>query len=117
MRKQLTKIALTVAFGLALAFTLSCSDDKDDPPYLACEEVEGLLQEGFMGGDPGAYMSDLTNGCQVEHMPELKQCSNAECGEKIMMECTSKDENVKKLCGNNALLECQAHYLACSNSN
>jgi len=30
MRKQLTKIALTATFGLALAFTLSCGEDNDD---------------------------------------------------------------------------------------
>jgi len=32
MRKQLAKIALLASLVLAMAFTLSCSDDGDDPP-------------------------------------------------------------------------------------
>jgi hypothetical protein len=37
MRNKFSKFALVATFGLALAFTISCSDDKsDDAPVAAC---------------------------------------------------------------------------------
>jgi len=39
MRKSFSKIALTATFGLALIFTLSCSDDKDEGGTGACKHT------------------------------------------------------------------------------
>jgi hypothetical protein len=46
MRNKLIKIALTASFGLAMSFTLSCSDDeKSSGGYLGtCQEMYALIK-------------------------------------------------------------------------
>jgi len=40
MRSNLSKITLAASFGLAMAFTTSCSDDKDSTNWASCSEFK-----------------------------------------------------------------------------
>ena len=105
---------LTAGIVLATTFTLSCSDDKDsddkdDFEYLSCEELENLLKDGFMEGDPDTYMDNLKSSCETKHMSELRNCKDKQCGINIVMKCMSDDKDVKQLCGND-LETCGNHY-------
>jgi hypothetical protein len=108
---KLKLITLAASIMLAITFTISCSDDKDDPPaYLTCDELRKLMQEGFMEGNPGVYMDNLGNKCQLEHISEIQKCSNRSCGEDIVLACMQNDKDVKKLCGGASMKECGPHY-------
>jgi hypothetical protein len=103
-------ITLAASVMLALAFTTSCSDDKDEPSYLSCEEANSILKG----------MEDPEEKCKAN--PEIQQQFTEQCRNKpneaeaqacagnIIMACMSKDENVKKLCGSNNLEACRKHY-------
>ena len=110
---------LTAGIVLATTFTISCSDDKEEGgSYLSCEEVGSLMQAGFMGGDPDAYIGNLADNCKSTERPTIQQqCSSTsseaelnKCAGNIMMKCVMKDESVNKLCGGNDLEACGEHY-------
>jgi hypothetical protein len=111
-------ITLAASIMLALAFTISCSDDKEEGGgYLSCEEMGNLLKDGFMGGNPDTYIDDLKGKCKTEARTEIQaQCSGKSgkeldtCAGNIVMKCMENDPDVKKLCGGNSFMECGKHY-------
>jgi len=65
MRKQLSKIAIVAALGLALAFNFSCSSDNDDDgikPSSSSVSNIGGSPSSSSGGNPGGLPSSSSGG-------------------------------------------------------
>jgi hypothetical protein len=86
-------------------YDTECNGDSDPDGYVSCEELESLA-----GGDPDAYWNNVMNSCETEHMSELQNCRNKQCGENIIFACMEKDEKIKKACGGNNVGMCANHY-------
>jgi len=94
MKSNLKKITLAASFGLALAFTISCSSDDDKgEKWLTCGEFE-----------------TLQNSCAYKYEPEFNNCGDddAACDARVQEKfdkCV-----IDGACNGLGMADCRAHY-------
>jgi len=71
--KIVSKIALAATFGLALTFTLSCSDD-DKGGWLTCEEYESFAQKCFSKYEAELYACKGNEACEDAVLDKMDKC-------------------------------------------
>jgi len=87
--KFLSKITLAAAFGLALAFTISCSDD--DGGWLSCKELYSLYDK-----------------CESKYEAEENACNSGACYDAVehkLQECVEDGA-----CNGTSKKECESYY-------
>jgi len=91
MRVSISKIALVAIIGLALVFTVSCSDDDKDG-WLSCSEL-----------------NTLSNKCSNQYDSEYDKCNGDDsCDEEVNAKvglCILDDA-----CNGSKTSECMEHY-------
>jgi len=91
--KTVSKIALVATFGLALAFTFSCSkdDDKGGGGWLTCEEAESIVEK-----------------CNNKYRAEQEACVDSDCDKAV----SAKIDNcwIPDVCNGTSKSDCKAHY-------
>jgi len=98
--KIVSKIALVATFGLALAFTFSCSDD-DKGGWLTCQELESLKNKCGQ-----KYLAD-EEACVAMYDGNKREEYEA-CWDKLhakLEKCVMPDA-----CNGTSSEECDAHY-------
>jgi len=94
--KIVSKIALVAAIGLALTFTLSCSDDDDKGGrWLTCEEF-----------------ASLEDSCESKYSAEYDACKYDEACEHAVNAKMDKCF-MDGACNGTSKNECLAHYISC----
>jgi len=94
--KFLSRIILAAGFGLALAFTFSCSDD-DGGGWLTCKELYSIFDkcESKYEAEENACKNDKNSGAcydAVEH--KLQECvEDGACNGTSKKECESYYES------------------------
>jgi len=119
MKRKFFSATLTVSALMLIAGLFACSDDKDDFSYLSCEEAYTTMMSIF--SDPA--IADLFESCaddlgdsDYEPCYELDGDIFVECVEDIVEACVVSsptfkgNANFKKLCGDNSMDVCNAHY-------
>jgi len=90
--KIVSKIALAASIGLALVFTLSCSDDDKSGGWVTCEEFFSIADK-----------------CRSKYKAESDACNGDDACEKAVDDkfnkCVESDA-----CKGNSREECWSHY-------
>jgi len=93
--KIVSKITLAAIFGLALAFTFSCSDDdKKGGDWLTCEE--------------GRVLEDK---CRSKYSAERDACKTEDCEDAV--KAKQNKCIMDAICNGHSEEECRSHYKSC----
>jgi len=94
MRKSFSKITLAATLGLALAFTVSCSDDDDDNGgWLKCDQLYSLGETCY--NDAAKACDQTDSACLMGAMSGVEECV------------------MKQACNGTSTEECTEHYKDC----
>jgi hypothetical protein len=99
MKSRFTKLALMATLALAIAFILSCSDDKDEGGgWLTCSELDALRDR-----------------CESVWEAEYEACNNDACRDAAD---TKEDKCLNDgACNGTSVDVCSAHYNGCHGHN
>jgi len=102
MRNKLVKITLAASVLLALAFTISCSDDDKDT-WLSCKEAKAVYDK-----------------CDKKYEADYKACNSDDDYEACLNRVNDKTYKcfMDGACSGNSLEVCMEHYdQQCSEDN